>query len=428
MTQPARSDCDRGRWGVGMEEGLDVELLLILSACLVVWGLLSARLERFDISAPIAFVALGLIFENGPLSLVHVAVRGADLRSLAEITLALLLFSGAALVNLRELKRDAGVPLRLLFIGLPLSVALGAGLAILLFPGLDPWAAAVIAAAVAPTDAALGEAVTSDRSVPPRIRRILTVESGLNDGIATPFVTIFIAVAAGESVFGSGIGPGAAVADMLIGAGVGVGIGLVGGALLSVGGRRGWSAPTYRAIAVLGLALVTYAAAVELGGNGFISAFVGGLAFGAVVNRPARKASVEFDTRTGELLSLLVWFFFGAIIVKALEHTTWQTVVFAVLALTVVRMMPVALGLIGTHLGRPTVLFIGWFGPRGLASVVFGLIAFDAFTGSTSDTVAAAITLTILLSVIAHGLTARPGVRLYARLVRRPPRPAAKPR
>ncbi len=410
-----------------MEQGLDTELLLILSACLVVWGLLSARLERLDISAPIAFVALGVIFENEPVALLHVTIRNVDLRSLAEITLALLLFSGAALVNLRELKRDAGVPLRLLFVGLPLSVALGAGLAILLFPGLNPWAAAVIAAAVAPTDAALGEAVTNDRAVPPRIRRILTVESGLNDGIATPFVTFFIAAAAGESVFGTEAGPGAAVLDMVIGAGIGVGIGLLGGFLLALGGRRGWAAPAYRAIAVLGLALVTYAAAVELGGNGFISAFVGGLAFGAVVHRPARKASVQFDTRTGDLLSLLVWFFFGTILVKALESATWQTVVFAILALTVMRMVPVAVGLLGTRLGRPSVLFIGWFGPRGLASVVFGLIAFDAFTGSTSDTVIDAVTLTILLSVIAHGLTARPGIRLYTRRLRRRPPPAATP-
>ena len=180
--------------------GLDTELILAIAATLVVWGLVSARVESFDVSAPMFFVAIGFVLANDPVSAIDVDVHSETLRALAEVTLALLLFSDAARVNIRALRRDAGVPVRLLFGGLPLTIALGTATAVLLFPDLDPWAAAAIAAAVAPTDAALGAQVVADPHVPHRIRRVLNVESGLNDGIATPFVTFFIAGAVADTV------------------------------------------------------------------------------------------------------------------------------------------------------------------------------------------------------------------------------------
>ena len=406
-----------------MEHSPDLVLLVVVSACLVLWSLFSARLERLSITAPIAFVALGLLFANPPLSMVHVGIHSSTLLLLAEVTLALLLFSDAAAVRPRELRRDAGVPVRLLAVGLPLTIALGVGVALLAFPDLPPAAAAVIAAAVAPTDAALGEAVTGNPEVPRRIRRALGVESGLNDGIATPFVLFFIAAASSEA--GRGAVPEAAVAlgDVITGVLVGLGAGFGGGLLLALAGRRGWAAQKYRATGVLALALFTYGAAVQLGGNGFIAAFVGGLAFGAVVVRPVRRSSLGFDARAGEMLSLLVWFVFGTLAVTVLGASmSWRTVVFAVLALTVIRFVPVALSLLGSHLGWWSVAFIGWFGPRGLASVVFGIIASDALPGAEGDTVVATITLTVLLSVVAHGLTAAPFARRYAAWASRPGR------
>ena len=249
-----------------------------------------------------------------------------------------------------------------------MTMALGIGVALLVFPDLPPAAAAVIATAVAPTDAALGEAVTGNPEVPRRIRVALGVESGLNDGIATPFVLFFIATAASEA--GGGGVPQAAVAlgDVITGVLVGLGAGLGGGLLLVIAVRHRWAAQKYRATGVLALALFTYCAAVQLGGNGFIAAFVGGLAFGAVVVRPVRRSSLGFDARAGEMLSLLVWFVFGALALKVLGAAlSWRTVVFAVLALTVIRFVPVALSLLGSHLGWWSVAFIGWFGPRGLA-------------------------------------------------------------
>jgi NhaP-type Na+/H+ or K+/H+ antiporter len=405
-----------------MEHSPELVLLVVVSACLVLWSVFSARLERVSITAPIAFVVLGFLFANPPVSMVHVGIHSSTLLVLAEVTLALLLFADAAAVRHRELRRDAGLPVRLLVVGLPLTIALGIGVALLVFSDLPPAAAAVIATAVAPTDAALGAAVTGNPEVPRRIRRALGVESGLNDGIATPFVLFFIAAAA-TSEAGRGAAPEAAVAlgDVITGVLVGLGAGFGGGLLLALAGRRGWAAQKYRATGVLALALFTYGAAVQLGGNGFIAAFVGGLAFGAVVVRPVRRSSLGFDARAGEMLSLLVWFVFGTLAVTVLGAAmSWRTVVFAVLALTVIRFVPVALSLLGSHLGWWSVAFIGWFGPRGLASVVFGVIASDALPGAEGDTVVATITLTVLLSVVAHGLTAAPFARRYAAWAGRP--------
>jgi NhaP-type Na+/H+ or K+/H+ antiporter len=396
-------------------ETLDTGLIVAIAASLIGWGLVSAKFEALNISAPIAFVVVGLVLANDPVSAIDVNVHAETLRSLAEVTLALLLFSDAARVNLRVLlRRDAGVELRLLLVGLPLTMAVGTAVAVVLFPHLDPWAAAVIAAAVAPTDAALGAQVVEDEHVPARIRRILNVESGLNDGIATPFVSFFIAGAVADTVAHSSTGLGGSLGDLGIGVLVGTAVGLGGGFLLTLSMRHGFASPSYRGLGVLALALLAYALSIELGGNGFISAFVGGLAFGTVVQGPTQQeATLEFDSQSGKLLSLVVWFLFGAVMVTALDAVTWQTAVFAILALTVVRMVPVALALIGEGFTRTTVAFIGWFGPRGLASVVFAVIAFDSLKGSEANAVLAAVTLTVLLSVVAHGFTAAPLARRY---------------
>jgi sodium/hydrogen antiporter len=392
---------------------LDTELIVAVAASVVVWGIFSARLEALNVSAPIAFVILGLVLANRPVSAIDVDVHSETLRSLAEVTLALLLFSDAARVNLRVLRHDAGVPLRLLLIGLPLTIALGTAIAVLLFPDLDPWAAAVIAAAVAPTDAALGAQVVEDRHVPQRIRRVLNVESGLNDGIATPFVSFFIAGAVADTVAHSTASLDGALGELGIGVLVGAAIGLGGGLLVTFSTTRGWASPSYRGIGALALALVAYALSIELGGNGFIAAFVGGLAIGTVLPDREQKETLDFDAQAGELLSLVVWFLFGTALVRALDATTWQTAAFAILALTVVRMAPVAVALLGSRLTPMSVAFIGWFGPRGLASVVFGLIAFDSLHGSGATGVLATVALTVLLSVVAHGLSASPLASRY---------------
>jgi NhaP-type Na+/H+ or K+/H+ antiporter len=416
---------------VSHEDGIAV--LAVVSGCLALWGVVSARFERWDVSAPIAFVVLGLLAAHGPIALIHVNLHSSTVRALAEVTLALVLFADASRVNARQLFSAAAQPIRLLCIGLPLTIAAGAATAALLFGDNGLWVAALIGAIVAPTDAALGSSVMSDERVPPSIRRLLNVESGLNDGVATPFVNLFLAGAVtSEAVFGAQ-SVATAVIDLLGGAGIGAGIGLVGGTLLAWSRRRGWSSAEFRPLGILALALCAYSCAVVAGTNGFIAAFVGGMAFGSVAHHSADDG-LRLTEEGGTLLSLLVWFAFGAVmLVPGFEDATWRDIIFALLALTLLRMVPVGVALAGCGLDRATVTFVGWFGPRGLASVVFGLIAVDALAPEASKTVLAAVTVTVASSVLLHGVTASPLAARYGTHIARThslniaDRPAGRP-
>jgi NhaP-type Na+/H+ or K+/H+ antiporter len=397
---------------------VSVSDLAIVAALVFGWGALSARLERFDVTAPITFVVAGLLLTHGPLGVLYVAPSHELIKELAEFTLALVLFSDASRVGLRELRADAGLYLRLLGVALPLTIGLGTLLALALVSSGDIWLALLVGAALAPTDAALGAGMMANPAIPVRIRRLINVESGLNDGIATPFVSVAIAGAATGGEL-AGHGPAAAAAELVVGILVGVAVGGAGGLLVNAARRRGWVAEGFAGAAVLGLAVCAYASGVALHGNGFIAAFVGGLAFGTTAGRRGQPL-VPFMEEAGALVSLLVWLTFGAVeVTPAVESLTWQIVLYAVLSLTVIRMVPVALALVGSGLSRPTVALVGWFGPRGLASVVFALLALEELGNPTARHAVAVITVTVLISVVAHGATADPLAIRYARLLAR---------
>ena len=392
--------------------------LAIVAALVFGWGTLSARLERFDITAPIAFVLVGLLLTHGPLAVLGVTPSNKLIKDLAEFTLALVLFSDASRVGLRELRAQTGLYVRLLGVALPLTFGLGTLLAFALAGTGDAWLALLVGAALAPTDAALGAGILANPVIPAGLRRLINVESGLNDGIATPFVSLALAGVAGETQHGSH-GPGA-VAELAIGVLVGVAVGGAGGLLVQAASRRAWAAEGFAGAAVLGLAVCAYATALAVDGNGFIAAFVGGLAYGAASGRSGEPL-VPFVEETGALVSLLVWLSFGAVAVApAVTGLTWQIALYAVLSLTLIRMLPVAVSLIGTGLDRPTIGLIGWFGPRGLASVVFALLALEELGSHAAGHAVAFITITVMLSVIAHGATADPIAARYARLEARP--------
>jgi sodium/hydrogen antiporter len=386
--------------------------LAIVAALIFVWATLSARLERFDVTAPITFILAGLLLTHGPLAPLGFAPSHELVKTLAEITLALVLFCDASRVGLRDLRSDMGLCVRLLAIGLPLTIGLGTLLALAVVGTSNPWLALLVGAALAPTDAALGAGMMVNPAVPVRIRRLINVESGLNDGIATPFVLIALA---GVEVSGhaAGIGPAEAAAELALGVGIGAVVGGVGGYLVKVASDRGWVAGSFAGSAVLALAVCAYACAVALHGNGFIAAFVGGLAFRASGGRRGERL-VPFVEETSALVSLLVWLAFGAVaVVPAFESLTWPEVGYAVLSLTLIRMVPVAIALTGARLGRTTVAFIGWFGPRGLASVVFALLALEEVSPHAAGSAITIIGFTVLLSVVAHGVTADPLARRY---------------
>jgi sodium/hydrogen antiporter len=386
--------------------------LAIVTALIFAWGTLSARLERFDVTAPIAFVLAGVLLTHGPLAPLGFVPSREAVKALAEATLVLVLFSDASRVGLRDLRQDMGLCVRLLGIGLPLTMILGTLLVLALFPGLGAWLALVVGAALAPTDAALGAGMMVNPAVPVQIRRLINVESGLNDGIATPVVLVAVA-GAGTAAHEHGVGPAEAFAELVLGVLVGVVVGGAGGYLVKTARRRGWVAEGFAGPAVLALAACAYACALALHGNGFIAAFTGGLAFRTLGGRRGERL-VPFVEQTGGLVSLLVWLAFGAVaVVPALDGLSWQVVVYAVASLTVIRMVPVAVALAGSRLGWTAVAFVGWFGPRGLASVVFALIALEELGQSVAGSAVAVIVVTVLLSVIVHGASADPLARRY---------------
>jgi NhaP-type Na+/H+ or K+/H+ antiporter len=395
---------------------MDAGAVAVIAVVVFAWGLFSARLGRVSLSAPIIFVTAGVLLAEG-LSAIEPGASQEIVKLLAEVTLVWVLFADASRVGLRELRADLGLYTRLLAVGLPLTIAAGTLLAMLLFDGMGFWLALLVGAALAPTDAALGAAVMSDPAVPERVRRVLNVESGLNDGIATPVVTIAVAGAAAMAVDG-GESPhlGGALVELAIGLAVGIVAGLVGGRAMRTARRRGWVSEGFTGPGVLALALAVYAGTLWLDGNGFVAAFVAGLAFGNSAGRGG-VTEVFYVEQTAGLMSLLTWMLFGAVAVPiVIEEADWRVVGYAVLSLTIVRILPVAMALVGARLSIRTVAFIGWFGPRGLASIIFAVIAFEELHTEAHRAVGI-IGMTVLLSVFAHGLSAKPLAERYGATV-----------
>ena len=395
--------------------------LTVLAVVFAIYALMAGRLDRLSITAPMVFVVAGAILGPGGTNLLKVLLSNETSLALTEITLALLLFADAATVPFRDIEGDTSLPGRLLFIGLPLTVVLGSVLAYVMEPGFGWAAAALVATILAPTDAALGLAVVTNRAVPARIRRALNVESGLNDGLATPFVTLFLAIAVSEESSGTEGWVVAALTQIGLAVLTALAVGLGGGWLVSRARSHGWTSAVSEQLCVLALAVLAYTGSVAIGGNGFVAAFLGGLLFGQAT-KGRLDVPVEFSETVGLFMSFFVWTLFGALLVGPVltGQTSWAAIGYAVLSLTVVRMLPVALSLLGLGLRPGTWLFMGWFGPRGLASVVFTLVALEELeSGSAQRNILVQVaTWTILLSVVAHGVTAGPLAARYGARMR----------
>ena len=377
----------------------------IILATVFLWSVFAARLGRVGLSSAIVFVAVGFAFTQ-IFDVLHVPAEPELVKVVAEVTLVWMLFADASAVQLTDFRRDLMVYVRLLGIGLPLTILLGGLVAVALL-GFGVWPALLVGATLAPTDAALGASVMSDPTVPSRIRRVLNVESGLNDGIATPIVLVAIAGVAANEGIGGVHGPGHALVALLVGLLVGVLVGGAGGVLIRHARRKRWLSEELSGPATLALALLAYTGTLLVDGNGFVAAFVGGLVFGNTAG-PGGEKEAYFVEQSADLAAMISWLIFGALAVPAIGHWfEWPVFGYALLSLTAIRMVPVALALLGSGFDRFSVAFIGWFGPRGLASVIFALLALEDL-GPAAQEVTATIALTVLLSVGAHGLTARP--------------------
>lgn len=381
--------------------------LAVLAAFGLLYSAVAGGVERSRVSGPMVFIAFGLV--SGPLGLglLDLQITGETLRVLAELTLAVVLFTDAAGADLAVLRRSFGIPGRMLLLALPVTIVLGFWAGALLFPGLTAVELALLATMLAPTDAALGKPVVTNPLVPARLREGLNVESGLNDGLCVPILLVFLEVARGAGLTGRDVAL-LVVEELGIGLAAGVGLTALAARLVRFTVGHGWTTGPWLQIPVVALAIACFAVAQAVGGSGFIAAFAGGLVMSAVARGGHKHELLRAAEGTGNALALITWVAFGAAVVgRALGVIDWRGVAYAALSLTVLRMLPVLLSLVGTRTPVAAGLFLGWFGPRGLASIVFGIIvANERLPGGTTLSMTAVCT--ILLSVVAHGVTGNP--------------------
>lgn len=397
---------------------LQITPVIIVATVFLGYGLLSRRLENTSLTAPMIFTGVGLALALFWPDLLGHGISHGIIHMLAEVTLIFVLFSDAARIDLQLLKRDHNLPQRMLLAGMPVSIFLGAVLALMMFDVLGFWEAALLAAMLAPTDAALGQSVVSSKSVPVRIRQALNVESGLNDGIALPLVLVFASLASAGAQdtevsnsaqnwiqFG--------LMQVTLGPLVGALIGYTGARLVDWSTGKDWMSESFEGIGALSMALIAFAGAELMHGNGFIAAFVSGLVFGNCLSHPC-KFLYEFAEAEGQFFTLATFLVFGALAISLLGHDFhWRYVVYGLFSLILIRMIPVAISMIGARVKVPTIAFLGWFGPRGLASILFALLILENMDVPRSDVITAIVVATVLLSIFLHGVTAAPLSKMY---------------
>lgn len=394
-------------------------ILLAIGLGWFAFALVSGRASRDGLTAPMVFTAIGLALGSGIFGPVDVPIRGAFIHDLAEVALAIALFTDASRVDLRRLGAQHSVPIRLLAIGLPLTMLTGAALGWLMFPTLGVWGALVLGIILAPTDAALGQAVLSDDNVPERIRQSLNVESGLNDGLTFPALLIAATIAAGTESRGAGEWAAFVGTQLLVSPIVGAVVALAGSWSVARALEHGWMDETFLRVSTLAFPLLAYTGAEVCAGNGFIATFTCGL---VISTRPRRllAAIEDFAEAEGQLVTLAVFLAFGAVLLPGIhEGMGWRHALYALLSLTALRMIPVALSLLGSGLGAPTIAFLGWFGPRGLASIIYLLLIVDEYQFAALADVEHTVLLCVLISIVLHGATAAPFARIYGRWSKR---------
>ena len=392
------------------------QVLFILAFFALLYSCVAGRIERTWLSGPIIFTLFGLLVGPVGFDLLPLDTDGETMQTLAELTLALVLFTDAAGADMGVLRKAKALPIRLLLIGLPLTILLGFGLGVFMIEKLSLFEIALLATLLAPTDAALGKAVVTNEVVPDKVRQGLNVESGLNDGICVPILFVFLALASGQA--GEG-GPWQLALKLVaeeIGIGLAVGLGLtaIAAVLLKYARGKQWLTHTWIQVPVVALAFGCFGLAQLIGGSGFIAAFSGGLLF-AALGKQVREEFLRAAEAAGDVLALITWVIFGSAVVgQAVGNFSWLILVYSLLTLTVIRMLPVFVSLTGTGMSTEGKLFIGWFGPRGLASIVFAVIVVNAQLPH-SGPIAMTAVCTIILSILAHGVSANPWAQAFGR-------------
>ncbi|MDD2739849.1 MAG: cation:proton antiporter [Methylomonas lenta] len=382
------------------------------------YSLVSRRLERTVVTAPIIFTLAGMLLYSLPsVSISDLVLERHGFLWVAEIGLVMTLFTDAAHISFKHLITNRSLPFRLLTTGMLLTILLGAIAAVMVFPGINVWQAGILAAILAPTDAGLGAVIVNSPKVPLRIREALNIEAGLNDGLSVPFLMCFIALVLESSEAAPALLSRFMLEQIGYGSLIGFSIGAVGGWLLELACRKKWMAAPLQQLGLVALPLMCVLASEASGASMFIAAYIGGFAV-QICFTDAGKHSVEFTETWGQLFDFFVFFLFGVLVAQASTQFDFTHLIYALLSLTLVRMLPVAMALAGSGLSRSTVLFMGWFGPRGLASIVLGLVYLEQELNIPGEaTVKLAIMMTVLLSIFAHGFSALPGINIYLKRI-----------
>ena len=394
------------------------QLLIFFALLLFAFGLFSRLAERNSVTGPMFFMTVGILGSSLGFGFFHVTLELEPVKLVAELTLTLVLFIDATFIEKGFVRNaPAKIPNRLLLIGLPLTMLFGTGLGVLMFDSISIWAIVLMALILSPTDAALGQAVVKSEDVPGGIRQSISVESGLNDGIALPPILICMALLGAEAGEHEGAWLGFVIKQVTLGPVVGLAVGWIGGKLIQNMSDRGWMEETFQRLCALPLAILAFVFAESVEGNGFIAAFVAGLGLTmGVTSKSVRHRIQEFGETEGTQLILVVFLIFGlAMVPLAVQYWGWPELIYALASLTVLRMVPVAISLTGTKLDWKTIAFIGWFGPRGIASVLYLLMAIAAIGVAGHEQVMSIIALTVMISVYAHGISAVPLSRLYGK-------------
>ena len=395
----------------------DHPIVVFMALLILGYGLFSKKAENSIITAPMVFVIIGLLVSSFDLELLREGPKANFIKPLMEFTLLLVLFIDGSTIDLKSLKQDKALPMRLLAIGLPLTMVSGAILAILMFPDVNPLVLIMMALILSPTDAALGQAVVTGEQVPHRIRQTINVESGLNDGIGLPPILVCIALLSGSA--GQGFDGqywlGFVAKQFIYGPLIGATIGWAGGKLVELAFKKGMITSVYQMLASVSIAILSFSGAEFFGGNGFIAAFVAGMFLGTH-NELLRERMKEFGEAGGQIMILFIFLLFGMILVPiSYQLWDWKALMYALLSLTLIRMVPVAISLHKSGLDTKTVLFIGWFGPRGIASVLYLLMAIIQLGMEGHEQIVSIITLTVLLSIFLHGISAVPLSGIFKR-------------
>jgi NhaP-type Na+/H+ or K+/H+ antiporter len=390
------------------------ETALVLTVLVLCYAAVSGLVRRWYLAPALIFVVLGVVLGPSCLGWIEAGSDTKGFNILSELALTVILFNQASTLNLQNAFRRGHLPLRLMAIGIPVTFVLNTAVGVSVLPVLPFWEAVCLAVIVAPTEVALLDALLEDRRIPERVRHALSIESGLYDGFALAALLAALALASEQTDPAAVRWAWFAFRTEFASLAVGVLIGVIGGVVISRSSARGWMSGTWAQLATLALALVCFGLGERLHGSGFVTAFVGGLTYAVILRRNGTQtAATQVSDAAGQVLELLVFALFGAVaVVPAWRNAGWRVVVFAAVVLIVVRSAALVIALAGSGLPRRSKLFMGWFGPRGIGTLVLGLIVIEKGEITQGTLITQAAVVIVTLSLILHSVTAAPGIRL----------------